>query len=263
MTPAAQPTQACDASAHPNGGPAYRTMCDSETRDFECDNNNTTTDNHKASDKLVESDTEFDIAKYEAMEFTPKIRWPDLAAQTLLHSVSLYALYLMFTMKLKFYTVLFGLERGPRQTLDCGIDDNVAKYPHKYWSEMQNTEDIILIGTIYSSGFGITAGVHRLWSHRAYRANLPLRILLALLFTITGQLMAAFIQIVIVRMYRHLAEAQASGNSRLFEKLRKLAWVWWEISESAPFLKAATKLNRHPSLSRSAPDRILSILMYL
>ena len=29
------------------------------------------------------------------------------------------------------------------------------------------------------TGFGATAGVHRLWSHRAYKAKLPLRILLA------------------------------------------------------------------------------------
>lgn len=46
---------------------------------------------------------------------------------------------------------------------------------------------VSVLVTIYSSGFGITAGVHRLWSHRAYRARLPLRIVLALLFTITGQ----------------------------------------------------------------------------
>lgn len=29
-------------------------------------------------------------------------------------------------------------------------------------------------------GLGITAGVHRLWSHRAYKARLPLRIFLML-----------------------------------------------------------------------------------
>uniref|UniRef100_A0A1L8D6B4 Desaturase-7 n=1 Tax=Plutella xylostella TaxID=51655 RepID=A0A1L8D6B4_PLUXY len=46
---------------------------------------------------------------------------------------------------------------------------------------------IIALATIYTSGFGITAGVHRLWSHRAYKANTPLRVILALLFTITGQ----------------------------------------------------------------------------
>lgn len=41
--------------------------------------------------------------------------------------------------------------------------------------------------TIYTSGFGITAGVHRLWSHKAYKAKWPLRLLLVFLFTITGQ----------------------------------------------------------------------------
>jgi len=30
------------------------------------------------------------------------------------------------------------------------------------------------------SGLGITAGAHRLWAHRAYRAAVPLRILLAM-----------------------------------------------------------------------------------
>ena len=29
------------------------------------------------------------------------------------------------------------------------------------------------------AGLGITAGAHRLWSHRSYKARLPLRILLA------------------------------------------------------------------------------------
>lgn len=46
---------------------------------------------------------------------------------------------------------------------------------------------IIVFITIYTSGFGITAGVHRLWSHKAYKAKWPLRLLLVLLFTITGQ----------------------------------------------------------------------------
>lgn len=35
----------------------------------------------------------------------------------------------------------------------------------------------------YLSGFGITAGAHRLWAHRAYKAKLPLRILLAVFQT--------------------------------------------------------------------------------
>ena len=34
---------------------------------------------------------------------------------------------------------------------------------------------------------GITAGAHRLWSHRAYKARLPLRILLVVFNTIASQ----------------------------------------------------------------------------
>lgn len=40
---------------------------------------------------------------------------------------------------------------------------------------------------IEMSGFGITAGAHRLWSHRAYKAKWPLRLILVFLFTISGQ----------------------------------------------------------------------------
>jgi stearoyl-CoA desaturase (Delta-9 desaturase) len=40
---------------------------------------------------------------------------------------------------------------------------------------------------IYGSGFGITAGAHRLFSHKAYRAKWPLKVILLFLFTIAGQ----------------------------------------------------------------------------
>jgi len=43
------------------------------------------------------------------------------------------------------------------------------------------------IFVVYASGFGITAGAHRLWSHRAYKAKWPLRFLLIVLFTVAGQ----------------------------------------------------------------------------
>ena len=37
------------------------------------------------------------------------------------------------------------------------------------------------------TSIGITAGAHRLWSHKSYKATLPLRTFLSLLFTATGQ----------------------------------------------------------------------------
>ncbi|CAG2110951.1 unnamed protein product [Medioppia subpectinata] len=38
-----------------------------------------------------------------------------------------------------------------------------------------------------AGGLGVTAGAHRLWSHRSYKARLPLRILLMIFFSIAGQ----------------------------------------------------------------------------
>ena len=38
----------------------------------------------------------------------------------------------------------------------------------------------------YSSCFGVTAGAHRYWTHKTYRAKLPLRIILAVLYLIIG-----------------------------------------------------------------------------
>lgn len=37
------------------------------------------------------------------------------------------------------------------------------------------------------SGFGVTGGAHRFWTHRSYKANTPLRIILMLCFTLSGQ----------------------------------------------------------------------------
>lgn len=37
------------------------------------------------------------------------------------------------------------------------------------------------------AAFGITAGAHRLWSHKAYKARLPLRIVLMILQTVAFQ----------------------------------------------------------------------------
>ncbi|XP_056640704.1 acyl-CoA Delta-9 desaturase-like [Diorhabda sublineata] len=82
--------------------------------------------------------------------FVPKIRWPDTLVQLYLHLGCLYGLYLC-VVSAKFVTVIFALL------------------------------------TVYISGFGITAGAHRLWSHKSYKAKWPLRLLLVLLFTITGQ----------------------------------------------------------------------------
>ncbi|KAG4080092.1 hypothetical protein HA402_008163 [Bradysia odoriphaga] len=85
----------------------------------------------------------------KAVEFKPTIRWPDLIVQTFLHTGAVYGLFLLFYIKI--FTFLW----------------------------------IMLL--IMGSGFGITAGAHRLWSHKAYKANWQLRVILIFLFTIAGQ----------------------------------------------------------------------------
>lgn len=79
-----------------------------------------------------------------------KLVWRNIIAFTYVHIAAVYGLWLMLTAA-KLYTILFAL----------------------------------MLYTV--SGLGITAGAHRLWAHRSYKAKLPLRILLAVFNTIAFQ----------------------------------------------------------------------------
>ncbi|KAL5284328.1 hypothetical protein ACFFRR_006548 [Megaselia abdita] len=93
---------------------------------------------------------EANIPKYDKIDdWRGEIRWPDLIVQIFLHAGAVYGMYLCFYVK--FVTI--------------------------FWAWI----------LVVVSGIGITAGAHRLWSHRSYKASLPLRILLSFVFTICGQ----------------------------------------------------------------------------
>lgn len=92
--------------------------------------------------------------------------------QVFLHSGFIYGLYLLFFVK--FYSILWC-------KCNC-VSSNLFNLIQRYYYIIPT-----VFALIVSSGFGITAGVHRLWSHNSYTANLPLRILLIFLFTISGQ----------------------------------------------------------------------------
>lgn len=49
------------------------------------------------------------------------------------------------------------------------------------------TEFSLVILMIFVGGEGITVGAHRLWTHRSYKARMPLQILLIILQTLAGQ----------------------------------------------------------------------------
>lgn len=79
-----------------------------------------------------------------------QIKWLNVMLFIILHWAALYGLYLLlFAAQLK--TIVF-------------------------W---------YLYGTL--SGMGITAGAHRLWSHRTYKAKMPCQVLLMILNCIAGQ----------------------------------------------------------------------------
>lgn len=48
---------------------------------------------------------------------------------------------------------------------------------------------IIAILMYQVSSIGITAGAHRLWSHRAYKAKWPLRVILMIFNTVAFQVL--------------------------------------------------------------------------
>ncbi|KAK9504998.1 hypothetical protein O3M35_009155 [Rhynocoris fuscipes] len=83
-------------------------------------------------------------------EYKLEIVWRNVLLFIYLHVAALYGAYLMI-FQAKWYTV--------------------------FWA----------VFLYYLSALGITAGAHRLWSHRSYKAKLPLRIFLAMCNTISFQ----------------------------------------------------------------------------
>lgn len=95
--------------------------------------------------------------------------WRNIILMSILHLMALYGGWLLFSGKTKWQTVLFG--------------KLMIQFRHRKISSMCSTAYSLYI----ASGLGITAGVHRLWSHRAYKARWPLRLMLMLFNTIAFQ----------------------------------------------------------------------------
>ncbi|XP_015789993.1 acyl-CoA desaturase [Tetranychus urticae] len=63
-------------------------------------------------------------------------------------------------------------------------------YLYRYPDEWPNFWKLLKAGSLYTilfSSMGVTAGAHRLWSHKSYKAKVPLRVYLALAFASCGQ----------------------------------------------------------------------------
>ncbi|CAH1405200.1 unnamed protein product [Nezara viridula] len=82
----------------------------------------------------------------------PKLVWFNVVGFVLLHLIWLYSVYIILTGKVKLITTIY-----------------------------------TVTSCIFIAGLGITLGAHRLWSHRSYKAKLPLRLFLLLGQTMAGQ----------------------------------------------------------------------------
>jgi len=83
----------------------------------------------------------------EKLEFV----WRNVIIMLYIHIAGTYGLYIWFSGQLLYTTIILGFFFG------------------------------------YVCSFGVTAGAHRLWAHKCYKAKLPLRILLAFMHTVACQ----------------------------------------------------------------------------
>lgn len=105
MAPAQKHLEVCEEPLHTQMKLRFITHENNVKNGVHCKNNNTVVKNGEIE---MNADPDFDIMKYEAMDFQAKIRWPDTIAQISLHSVTIYGVYLIITNQVKLYTILFG-----------------------------------------------------------------------------------------------------------------------------------------------------------
>ena len=103
------------------------------------------------SGHATESDEEllYETKSYKEEPYNRQIVWSNIAKFIILHTLALYGLSFL---------------------------------PSLTWQSW-----IFLLSTYQFSGAGITAGAHRLWSHKTYKAKYPLRLFLAIANSMAGE----------------------------------------------------------------------------
>lgn len=104
-----------------------------------------------------------------------KLNWRNIALFTVVHLQAVYGLWLIFT-SAKVLTFVFG--KGPHN-IECSMGAGL--------SVMLTLTPYVAYFLYITSGFGITAGSHRLWAHRSYKARFPLRVMLMIFQTMAFQ----------------------------------------------------------------------------
>jgi len=107
------------------------------------------TDSGLATNSEDDADDDSLDVSDKTQPYNDVIVWPNIGKFIVLHSFALYGLTLV---------------------------------PYLSWKSLA-----WLVATYWFSGAGITAGAHRLWAHKTYKAKLPLRLFLTLANSMAGQ----------------------------------------------------------------------------
>ncbi|CAK9830062.1 Acyl-CoA Delta-9 desaturase [Anthophora retusa] len=124
-----------------------------------------------------------------------KIVWRNLIAFLYLHLGSLYGIYCLFT-EGSIYTLAWSnIELHDRRVTCFSIESisrmiNISRATFLSFSLV-----VVIISVVHDyiavvagmAGVGTTAGAHRLWAHRAYKARWPMRLLLMICQTVAFQ----------------------------------------------------------------------------
>lgn len=129
------------------------------------------------------------LTKTDKKQLNQKIVWRNVILFTYLHLAALYGVFLIFT-SAKIATTVFGLF----------INLNYSLF-NSYINFLLNLILAILMYQV--SSIGITAGAHRLWSHRAYKAKWPLRVILIIFNTIAFQVFVLYEILIVINRFSH------------------------------------------------------------
>lgn len=124
------------------------------------------------------SKSEDAIPDENSADYNQDVKWHNVIAIFVVHLMALYGIIACAPV-IKFTTLIFR---------------NYIFLSSTTWSESESKFLVLVFGTI--TAMGVTAGAHRLWTHRSYKAKLPLRIVLMLCFATSGQ---------VIKLFRHVA----------------------------------------------------------
>src|SRR5262249_47193955 len=122
-----------------------------------------------AQEEILSDHTEIDQTKIDPVKVKTRIVWRNVVIYIALHAGALYGFYVAMT-KAMWATLIW-----------CKFHLIVPGY------RFISAYFLYVIG-----GLGITAGAHRLWSHRSYKANAPLRFILTVFNCIALQVSLNF-----------------------------------------------------------------------